>query len=566
MIDKNIILKHVLTNSIKFEGKPNTGAVIGKVVSEIPGAKEQMQAVVKEVNSAIKEISKLSLEKQKEMLDKIDSHALDKKVIAQRVGLPEWKGAKKGEFVTRIAPSPSGPLHIGHAFVIGLIYGYKKMYDGTFIVRIEDTNPDNICQEGYDGIPRDANWLTNNGVDEVMIQSERLELYYKYAEQLINLGHAYVCTCAQDVFKKLIEAGEPCPCRNLPPKENLARWKKMFKGYNEGDAVLRVKTEINHKNPAMRDWPAARINDTPHLKTGKKYRVWPLMNLSVVVDDIESGMTHIIRGKDHMDNAKKQEYVYRYLNKTIPETKFIGRINFIGDIEVSCSKTKRAIDEGKFAGWNDIRLPFLEPLRRRGYQPEAFLKYAEEIGPSQNDKTVTIEDFFKAITAYNKEIIDPKSNRYFFIAEPEHVTIKNSPKRKVEILLHPEKETGEKRTFNAEDEFYLSKDDLKQLKSDKIYRLMDCLNFKKTKSGFEFLSQDYEDYKTKGEMIMHWLPKDEKLVHAEVLMPDAKVVRGIAEHSVSKMKIGDICQFERFGFCRLDSKEGDLHKFWFTHK
>ena len=98
-----------------------------------------------------------------------------------------------------------------------------------------------------------------------------------------------------------------CNCRSLSVKENLERWKKMLdkKGYKTGEVVLRFKSSMQDSNPAMRDFPLARINETPHPLQKKKYRVWPLMNLAVTVDDIELKMTHVIRGKDHKDNAKR---------------------------------------------------------------------------------------------------------------------------------------------------------------------------------------------------------------------------------------------------------------------
>src|SRR4030042_256112 len=91
--------------------------------------------------------------------------------------------------------------------------------------------------------------------------------------------------------------------------------KKMLDkyGFREGQAVLRFKSDMKHKNPAMRDFPLARIVLTEHPRQKNKYRVWPLMNLAVTVDDIEMKMTHIIRGKDHLDNAKRQEMIYKVL-------------------------------------------------------------------------------------------------------------------------------------------------------------------------------------------------------------------------------------------------------------
>ena len=161
----------------------------------------------------------------------------------------------------------------------------------------------------------------------------------------------------------------------------------------------------------MRDFPLMRINENPHPKTGTKHKVWPLMNLAVFVDDIEMGVTHALRAKDHMDNAKRQEYLYNYLKKPIPETIFIGRINFT-DLKISCSKTKALIEENKYEDWSDIRLPFLLALKRRGYQPEAFIKYTLDVGATQNDKTVNpMYFFFENLTAEEYSLLTSRANK-----------------------------------------------------------------------------------------------------------------------------------------------------------
>ncbi len=92
-------------------------------------------------------------------------------------------------------------------------------------------------------------------------------------------------------------------------------------GYAEGQAVVRVKTDIEHPNPAVRDWPALRIIDTkkyPHPRVGSKYIVWPLYNLAAGLDDHLMGMTHIIRGKEHYTNMVRQKYMYQHLGLGIP--------------------------------------------------------------------------------------------------------------------------------------------------------------------------------------------------------------------------------------------------------
>ena len=168
--------------------------------------------------------------------------------------------------------------------------------------------------EFYDKIREDLKWLGCK-VDEEYIQSDRLPIYYEYAEKLLRDGNAYVCTCIPDEFRKKTLQSEPCPCRSLPPTEHLERWKRMLNGgYAEGEAVVRVKTDLNHPNPAVRDWPALRIIDTkkyPHPRVGSKYRVWPLYNMAAGVDDHLLGITHIIRGKEHLTNGVRQEFMYQ---------------------------------------------------------------------------------------------------------------------------------------------------------------------------------------------------------------------------------------------------------------
>src|SRR3990172_11520279 len=247
----------------------------------------------------------------------------------------------------RLAPSPSGPMHIGHAIVFSLSHLYCKEYDGKLILRIEDTNPGKFYFPDKKMDEEDLNWLTDNRISEIVYQSDRLETYYDFAEQMISKGKAYVCTCSSDMFRNLSMKKQACPCRDLPVKEHLLRWDKMFVEYEPGAAVVRIKTDINDPNPAMRDWPALRINHHVHPRTKDKYKVWPLMNFAVSVDDHALGVTHTIRGKDHVDNAKRQKHIHDFFGWKEPVHSYIGKINFEG-IEVSKRKIKAAIERGEF--------------------------------------------------------------------------------------------------------------------------------------------------------------------------------------------------------------------------
>ena len=389
---------YALKNAIAYKGKAQQGKVISSLFNE--GLKKsEVKKYIKKISEIVNEVNSLDIDEQKKDFEKLKSE-VDKRPV--REGLPELPGVKKSGVVMRIAPSPSGALHIGHAMTACLSFDFVMKYGGKFYVRIEDTNPENIYKPAYSQIKKDSEWLFDKKA-KIVIQSERMELYYKYAEKLIKKNSAYVCTCSSDKFREFVKNKKNCPCRKLSVKENLERWKNMFKKYKEGEAVLRFKSSegMKHKNPAMRDFPLARINQTSHPLQKKKYRVWPLMNLSVTVDDIEMKMTHIIRAKDHRDNSKRQEMIYKVLGKKFPWVGFLGRFKF-KDMELSATKITQGIKEKKYSGWDDSRLPTIASLKKRGYKPEAFWKFAERIGLSESDKVIDKKEYFKLLDYFNK--------------------------------------------------------------------------------------------------------------------------------------------------------------------
>jgi len=344
---KELIRKYALQNAVRFDGKANPGKIIGKVLGENPELRSKSKDLMKDIQDIVKEVNKLGIEKQTEELKKLAPELLEKKIV-EKEALKPLKNAE-GKIVLRFAPSPSGPMHMGHAYPLSLNSEYARKYKGKLILRIEDTNPEKIYEKAYEMIPDEAKWITKDNIAEVYFQSDRMETYYKYAEEVITKGHAYVCTCKAEDFREMKIKGIPCPCRDTQKGENLKRWKDMFGKYKEGDAVLRIKTNINHKNPAMRDWPAFRINENEHPKQKNKYKVWPLMNFAVAVDDHEMGLTHTLRAKDHMDNEKRQKFLYDYMGWKMAETIYVGKINF-EDMKVKCSYTRPLVEQGEFEG------------------------------------------------------------------------------------------------------------------------------------------------------------------------------------------------------------------------
>lgn len=399
---KKEIKAYALKNAIEHCGKAQAGAVVSGLFNH-GLEKSGVGKIIPEIQKEIKRINSLNLEEQEKEFSDLKDLIGHRK---EREGLPELENVK-ANFVVRFSPSPSGPMHIGHAITGMYSSLYAKKYKGKFYFRIEDTNPENIAPEAYKMLKDEADWLFGN-VTEYIIQSDRMKEYYNTVEKLIGSGDCYVCTCEPEEFKELMLKKKACDCRDLSVKEQKERWKRMLdkKGYKVGEAVVRFKADLKSENPALRDFPLARINETKHPRQGKKYRVWPLMNLSVTVDDIEFKTTHAIRGKDHEDNAKKQKMMYKALkkDKAYPTNYFIGRYKFT-DLEISATKTKEAIKAGRFSGWEDIRLPFMESLKKRGFQREAFEMLVIEKGLTGADKVISKEDFFENLAKFNREIV-----------------------------------------------------------------------------------------------------------------------------------------------------------------
>jgi len=394
------IKAYALKNALAHEGVAMQSPVISSLFNEglKPG---EVGKYAKKISEIILEVNSLSSEEQEKEFAKLEKKVHEREV---REGLPEIPNVPKTGVVMRFRPAPSGPLHVGHIISNMICSLYVKKYGGKFYVIIDDTDPETTLLQAYEDIKRDCDWIFGN-VHEYLNASDRMPLYYECAEKLIEKKSVYVCTCEQEKFKKFIDKKKDCPCRKLGIRENMKRWKKMLdkdKGFKEGDAVLRFKSDMKDKNPAMRDFPLARINLHKHALQGSKYRVWPLMNLAVSVDDMELKMTHIIRGKDHMDNAKRQEMIYRVFNKKFPWTFFIGRFKF-KDLILSKRKINEAIKSGKFSGIEDKRIPTIASLKKRGYKREAFAKFAEHQGLNDVDKVMSGDEFFRLLNNFNEQ-------------------------------------------------------------------------------------------------------------------------------------------------------------------
>jgi glutamyl-tRNA synthetase len=574
---KELIEKFALLNAVKHNGKAEFKSVLGKVLSEKPELKSSIKELTILVKSIIDEVNNLSLDAQIKCIEEKWPNLLLKEKVKEEKTLPPLPNAEKYPIiVTRFSPNPDCVLHLGSLRAIVLSHEYARIYKGKFILRFEDTDPrlKRSSLRFYDDIKEDLLWL-NCKWDEEYIQSDRLPIYYEYAEKLIKLGGGYVCTCPKEEFLKKISIGEACACRNLSIEEHLDRWYKMLDGtFKEGEAVVRVKTDLMHPNPAVRDWPALRIIDSkkhPHPRVGEKYRVWPLYNFACGLDDHLMNITHIIRGKEHYTNMIRQKYLYAYFGWSYPEAIHYGRLKIVG-AELSKSKIIANVSKGFFKGFDDPRLATLKALRRRGITPECLKKLVLEIGPKPVDVTLSWENIY----AINRKIIDPICNRYFCVLNPILLIIKDVKESLiVKIPFHPNyPERGEKITvikpINNILELFISKNDLFILQKHKIIRLMELFNIEiefinETKILAKFHSTTYDEAKKLKAPLIHWVPSLENL-NVEVIMPNAEKHTGKAEIALSKEKIGNIVQLVRFGFARIDEKLEDKIILYYSHE
>jgi glutamyl-tRNA synthetase len=482
------------------------------------------------------------------------------KEIEEKKELPPLKSVHRfNEIRTRFAPNPDGPLHLGSAEPIIFCDEYAKMYNGTFILRYEDTSPDVKApiQEIYKLIEEDLEWL-GVLIDEIYFQSDRLEIYYNYAEKLIEIGAAYVCVCRSADFKIMYKAKNACPCRALTSEVHLQRWRMMLDGgYNKGEAVVRIKTDLNHPNPALREFPALRISRSSHPRTGRKYRVWPLYNFSCAIDDHEMKISHIIRGKEHEVNTLRQKYIYKHLGWEYPEVINIGRLGIEAGV-LSKSKIIEGVENGLFTGWDDPRLGTLRALKRRGFQPEAIRELMIQIGPKPINATVS----WPHIASINRRIIEPKVNRYFFVKDPITMSITDLNETYTSKLpLHPDfPERGYREHIitpkTGKIALIVSKDDVDNLLIGGVVRLMGLFNVIITEKDSTCIMAELHSLRTQearnsDAVFIHWLTDGvgEKGV---VVMTDASEAKGLVERSCTKLKPNNVIQFERFGFVRVD--------------
>lgn len=551
------VRKYALQNAVLHSGKADAKAVLGKLLAEDPGLRPRAKALAPEVERVVADVNRLAPDAQRAELASIAPELLERP--RGEIGpkeLPPLPGAVEGEVVLRLAPYPSGPPHIGNARAFVLNDAYAKRYRGRLILVFDDTigsEEKPLLPEAYDQVKEGLDWA---GVEyhEVVYKSDRIPAHYEWAEKLLAGGDAYVCTCDAATLRKDREAGKACEHRTQDADETIAMWKAMLSGeYREGEAVLRLKTDMAHPNPAFRDRVLFRIAEREHPRVGARYRVWPLLEFSWAVDDHLLGVTHVIRGKDLVMEDLMESWIWDRLGVARrPHFVHFGILRF-KDLELSKSRYRREIAEGRLTGIDDPRTWSLQSLRRRGIRPAALRDFVVSFGLSLTDIEVPAETLY----AEDRKLIDAAANRYFFVADPVGIEVEGLPRvNVVKPPLHPDFPLRGHREIRVDGKLYVAREDFEKSKGKEV-RLKDFCNVVLDRRA-RFVSMENKD-----------IPKIQWVDHgvaARLVMPDGSEAKGLAEPSVASLRVDEIVQFERVGFARIDHVSRSEVRAYFAHR
>ncbi len=542
--------QHALINAIKHDGEADLGAIMGPLMSDHPEFREHGDAIPELASPIIADVNEQAPDQQRTRLKELAPEALaelESEDDEPEHPLPSLPHADAhDEIRMRCAPNPNGPWHLGHARMPAVIGTYKQRYDGWFCIRFDDTDPETKRPDlaAYDAILDDVAYLGFDP-DAVYRASDRLELYYARARDLIERGGAYTCSCDAETFSELKNNGTACPHRDKDTATVREEFEAMIEGeYSAGEMVLRVRTDIQHKNPALRDWVAFRMIDTPHPREpARDYRCWPMLDFQSGVDDHELGITHIIRGIDLQDSAKRQQFLYDYFDWSYPEVVHWGHVELDAyDVPISTSSIGALIDEGTLDGWDDPRAPTLASLRRRGIRGEAIVDAMIELGTS----TSNVELSMSAIYTNNRELIDADADRYFLVRDGTRVPVEgtadvgNPP-------VHPEFDRGT-RTIPVGDAVLIEPDDMPAV-GDRVW-LKGLGPVRHEDDGFVGTDDTIDIVREGSVPVIHWVPAAES-IPLTLRTPDGDIT-GQAEPTLTDVTVDDMIQFERVGFARID--------------
>lgn len=315
---------------------------------------------------------------------------------------------------TRFAPSPTGYLHVGGARTALFSWLYARHCGGRFVLRIEDTDRERSTQSAIDAIIESMKWLKLNWDEGPFYQTKRFDRYREVIQKLLDEGKAYKCWCSKERLEKLREEQmkqglkprydghcRDCQTGHSPDEPYVIRFKNPTEGtVSFNDAV---KGKVEFKNSELDDFIIQRTDGTP------------TYNFCVVVDDIDMGITHVIRGDDHVNNTPRQINLYHALGAEVPEFCHLAMI--LGDDGTKLSKRHGAVSVMQY--------------REDGYLPDALVNYLVRLGWSHGDQEIftrdemirdfTLEAITRSASGFNTKKLDWLNAHYMKTLPPEEV-------------------------------------------------------------------------------------------------------------------------------------------------
>ena len=321
---------------------------------------------------------------------------------------------------TRFAPSPTGYLHIGGARTALFNWLYARHFGGTFVLRIEDTDQARSTGESIKAILDSMKWLGLDWDEGTYYQSQRLDLYRQLAVKLVKEGCAYYCECSPEMLEEkrkaaMSEGKNPvydgtCREKNLRAAENtVIRFRSPESGITTVNDL--IKGSIDFQNTEPDDFIISRIDG------------YPTYNFAAVADDISMGITHVIRGDDHVNNTPKQINLYKALGYEHPCFAHVPMI--LGEDRSRLSKRHGAVS--------------VTAYRDMGYLPEAMINYLVRLGWSHGDQEIYSRE--ELVKYFNLDTVG-KSSAVF------------NPEKLLWLNYHYIKESTSKRLFDEMKPFW----------------------------------------------------------------------------------------------------------------
>ncbi|MCC4310141.1 glutamine--tRNA ligase/YqeY domain fusion protein [Alcanivorax marinus] len=386
------------------------------------------------------------------------------------------EGKNDGRVVTRFPPEPNGYLHIGHAKSICLNFGIADSYGGACHLRFDDTNPEKEEDQYIRSIQRDVEWLGFEWAGPVRFASGYFDQLHDFALQLIDKGLAYVDTQSPEKIAEMrgnfTTPGQNSPHRDRSVEENRALFARMRAGeFDEGEAVLRARIDMQSPNLNLRDPILYRIRKKAHHQTGDKWVIYPMYDFTHPLSDALEGITHSLCTLEFEDHRPLYDWLIDNVDVPArPRQYEFSRLNLNFTV-TSKRRLKLLVDEGHVDGWDDPRMPTLSGLRRRGYTPAAIRNFCEALGVSRADSVIDMSVLEEAV----RDDLNQHAPRAFCVLNPLKLVIENWPEGHEETLVapvHPQDEAMGSREMPLTREVYIDREDFREEANKKYKRLV----------------------------------------------------------------------------------------------